>query len=276
MRIRIRHETNYTFATPAKGLVQSLRVTPRAYDGLYVINWRLDIDQNVRLDAHEDAFGNITHAFSLTGPLESLTVTVDGMVETTDTNGIIAGTLERFPPSLFLRTTALTQSDDAMEAYARKHLSSIDKPDDTLSFLHSLMTGINEDIAFDDSPDALSMSAADAFVSKSGGCEDFAHMFVAMARSSGVPARYVSGHFVPTEGFVTQKTGHAWAEAYVEGLGWIGFDPANALCPIESHVRVAVGLDSLGAAPVRGTSFGGEGERFSVAVQVEQASRMSQ
>ena len=57
-----------------------------------------------------------------------------------------------------------------------------------------------------------------------------------------------------------QEAGHAWAEAYVENLGWVGFDPTNGMCTTDAHVRVAVGLDYLGAAPVRGTRFGGGGE----------------
>ncbi len=275
MRIRIRHESTYSYEDPARGLVQILRVTPRAYDGLYVISWRLDLDQNCRLDAHEDAFGNITHGFSLTGPLNALTVTVEGLVDTTDTNGVVSGTLERFPPSMFLRTTPLTIADEAMQAYAHKHLASA-KRGDTLSFLHSLMGGLNEDMAFNPEPDAVSTSAAEAFARKKGVCQDFAQVFVGMARHVGVPARYVAGHFFRSEGQVAQEAGHAWAEAFVPGLGWVGFDAANALCPTDAHVRVAVALDSLGAAPVRGTRYGGEGESLKVAVQVEQTNRMSQ
>ncbi|HEX9070668.1 MAG TPA: transglutaminase family protein, partial [Pseudolabrys sp.] len=99
---------------------------------------------------------------------------------------------------------------------------------------------------------------------------------VAAARALGVPARYVGGHFHRADGVITQDAGHAWAEAYVENLGWIGFDPTNGICITDAHVRVAVGLDYLGAAPVRGTRFGGAGETLTVAVRVDQARQQAQ
>ena len=92
----------------------------------------------------------------------------------------------------------------------------------------------------------------------------------------GVPARYIGGHFFRSDGVIAQDAGHAWAEAYVEDLGWVGFDPTHGMCVTEAYVRVAVGLDYLGAAPVRGTRFGGGGETLKVAVNVDQAQRQSQ
>ena len=82
--------------------------------------------------------------------------------------------------------------------------------------------------------------------------------------------------FYRDDGVAAQDAGHAWAEAYVEQLGWVGFDPANKLCATDAHVRVAMGLDYLGAAPVRGTRYGGSGETLTVAVQVAQARQQSQ
>ncbi len=73
-----------------------------------------------------------------------------------------------------------------------------------------------------------------------------------------------------------QDAGHAWAEAYVENLGWVGFDPTNGISTTDAHVRVAVGLDYLGAAPVRGTRYGGSGETLKVAVHVDQAHQQAQ
>ena len=104
-------------------------------------------------------------------------------------------------------------------------------------------------------------------------CQDYAHIFIACARSGGVPARFVSGHFLRSDGMVNQQAGHAWAEAFVPDLGWVGFDPANAICTTDAHARVAIGLDYLGAAPVRGTRYGGGTETLTVAVKVDQAGR---
>ena len=91
-----------------------------------------------------------------------------------------------------------------------------------------------------------------------------------------MPARFVSGHFLRSDGTVHQQAGHAWAEAYVPDLGWVGFDAANGLCTTDAHARVAIGLDYLGAAPVRGTRYGGGTETLTVAVKVEQAGRPGQ
>jgi len=86
----------------------------------------------------------------------------------------------------------------------------------------------------------------------------------------------VSGHFLRSDGRSSQEAGHAWAEAYVPGLGWVGFDAANCICTTDAHARVAIGLDYLGAAPVRGTRYGGGLETLTVAVKVDQAARPGQ
>src|SRR5215475_2719840 len=105
MRIRVSHETTYRYEQPAKGVIQTLRMTPRNHDGQYVVDWRIDVSADCRLDAQVDAFGNVTHTFSADGPLEQLRLLVDGEVETQDTHGVVRGTVEQFPPSLFLRAT---------------------------------------------------------------------------------------------------------------------------------------------------------------------------
>ena len=144
---------------------------------------------------------------------------------------------------------------------------------DVLGFLHALMMQINEHMTFDEDPTNSGTSAVEAFALKRGVCQDYAHIFIACARSGGVPARFVAGHFLRSDGMVNQQAGHAWAEAFVPDLGWVGFDPANAICTTDAHARVAIGLDYLGAAPVRGTRYGGGMETLSVAVKVDQAGR---
>ncbi len=101
-------------------------------------------------------------------------------------------------------------------------------------------------------------------------CQDYAHIFSACARSGLVPARFVSGHFLRSDGMVHQAAGHAWAEAFVPDLGWVGFDPANGISTTDAQARVAIGIDYLGAAPVRGTRYGGGMETLTVAVKVDQ------
>lgn len=273
MRLRIAHSTTYRYEPPATGVIQILRMTPGSHDGQYVADWQIDTSTDSRLDMHHDAFGNITHVLTC-GPLADLTINVEGLIETTDTGGILKGTEERFPPSLFLRSSPLTAVNPAMANVARELRHA--EGDDVLGFLHALMLRINDHMTFDADPTNTGTSAAEAFALKRGVCQDYAHIFIACARSAGVPARFVAGHFLRADGMVNQQAGHAWAEAHVPGLGWIGFDPANAICTTDAHARVAIGLDYLGAAPVRGTRYGGGTETLTVAVKVDQAGRPGQ
>lgn len=273
MRLKIAHTTTYRYEPPATGVIQILRMTPGSHDGQYVADWQIDVSTDSRLDVHEDAFGNITHVLTH-GPLSDLTIRVEGLVETHDTSGVLRGTYERFPPSLFLRPTPLTEANATMAKFAGE--LRLEAAGDTLGFLHALMLHINDHMTFDTDPTHAGTSAADAFALRRGVCQDYAHIFIACARSAGVPARYVSGHLLRSDGIVAQDAGHAWAEAHVEKLGWVGFDTANAICTTEAHVRVAVGLDYLSAAPARGTRYGGGMETLEVAVRVDQAGRQSQ
>jgi len=274
MRLRISHATTYSYAAPPSVVTQILRLTPRNYDGQYVADWRIDLSQDCQLHQHEDAFGNITHAFTAEGPFDELVVLVEGEVETQDTQGVVSGTVERFPPQFFLRETALTQADAAIIDFAESARSGDGK--DPLSLMHTLMKALNREITFDTSPTESTTTAAQAFTLRRGVCQDLTHIFIAAARQLGNPARYIGGHLRRLDGMTAQEAGHAWAEVYVENLGWVGFDATNGISTTEAHVRVAVGLDYLGAAPVRGTRFGGGGEHLAVAVRVDQARRQSQ
>ena len=273
MRLRIAHSTTYRYEPPASGVIQVLRLSPSSHDGQYVVRWQIDTSSDTKLDSHIDAFGNLTHVLSH-GPIADLAIHVEGLIETSDTGGVLRGTDERFPPSLFLRSTALTEASPAMIRLAQELRG--DFGDDVLGFLHALMTKINEIVTFDTDPTHSGTSAAEAFALKRGVCQDYAHIFIACARQGGVPARYVAGHFLRADGVVHQEAGHAWVEAHVPDLGWVGFDPANAICTTEAHARFAVGLDYLGAAPVRGTRYGGGAETLTVEVKVEPVGRPNQ
>ena len=274
MRIRISHLTSYVYGTPATSVIQMLRLTPRNHDGQYVARWRIDVSIDCRLDQHEDAFGNLTHTFSTDGPFSDLAVMVEGEVETRDTQGIVRGTVERFPPSLYLRATALTTPDADICAFAAASRDAEDG--NVLNLLHHMLERLHDDMVYDTDPTQVATTAVQAFALKRGVCQDLTHIFIAAARSLAIPARYVGGYFHRDDGVDEQEAGHAWAEAFVPGLGWVAFDAANGLCATDAHVRVAVGLDYLGAAPLRGTRYGGGGEVMSVKVRVDQASQQTQ
>jgi transglutaminase-like putative cysteine protease len=273
MRLRISHSTTYRYEPAATGIIQILRMTPGSHDGQYVAEWQIDVSTDSLLHMHQDAFGNTTHVLT-EAAISELTINAAGLIETHDTGGVLRGTDERFPPSLFLRSTPLTEVNPAMAAFARELRS--ESEGDVLGFLHALMLQINDHMTFDEDPTHSGTSAIEAFGLKRGVCQDYAHIFIACARSAGVPARFISGHFLRADGQIHQAAGHAWAEAFVPDLGWVGFDAANAISTTDAHARVAVGLDYLGAAPVRGTRYGGGGETLIVSVKVEQAGRPGQ
>jgi transglutaminase-like putative cysteine protease len=113
-------------------------------------------------------------------------------------------------------------------------------------------------------------TAAQAFEDGRGVCQDHAHIFIGMARHLGIPSRYVTGYLVTGDG-QDATASHAWAEALVPGLGWVGFDAANGVCPTDHYVRVAGGIDAASVAPVRGTRRGGSTEAMTVSVSVQTA-----
>jgi transglutaminase-like putative cysteine protease len=274
MRIRISHATTYSYQGTPSVVTQVLRLTPRGHDGQHVVAWRIDMSNDCLLHQHEDSFGNIIHSFTAEGPFNELTVAVEGSVDTQDMGGLVRNAVERFPPQLFLRETPLTQPDSEIVDFAKTVRAATNG--DTLALLHAMMTALNREIAFDTDPTHAATTAAEAFALRRGVCQDLTHIFVAATRALGIPARYIGGHFHRADGVTAQEAGHAWAEAHIEDLGWVGFDPTNGICTTDAHVRIAVGLDYLGAAPVRGTRYGGSGETLKVAVRVDQARQQAQ
>lgn len=265
MRIRVQHATRYDYEHPAEGVVQALHVKPSDHDGQRVIHWRVDVDVDGLLRERRDAFGNVLHLFSADGPVTSLSIRISGEVEVGETAGLVRGAAEPLSTALFLRATDLTAADAALRDW-----TASTQAEDLLGRLHGLMRRLHAEMTFDTQATGVATTAAEAFARRRGVCQDYAHIFIAAARSLGAPARYVSGHLARTEDHA-QDAAHAWAEAYVPDLGWVAFDPANGVCADESYLRVAVGLDYLDAAPMRGARRGGGAERLSVVVHAREA-----
>jgi len=267
MRLKIRHESHYSYGRPATFAVQILRLTPRSHDGQFVRRWRVEIDADCRLDRDDDAFGNITHTFTVDGPIKKMKVVAEGEIDIADRQGRVIGTLERFPLGIWLRDTPLTRVEPELRQYARSIAGS--EGGDRIATLHALMAAIHRDFTFMVGETTASTTALECFNQKSGVCQDLAHVFIACARSLGIPARYAGGYYLRTDTEL-QAAGHAWAEAHVQGLGWIGFDPANGVCITDRYARIAIGQDYLDAAPIRGARIGGDDEELMVTVEVKQ------
>ncbi|MFN6981029.1 MAG: transglutaminase N-terminal domain-containing protein [Brevundimonas sp.] len=274
MRIRIDHSTRYAYARPARFIVQMLRLTPRSCESQQVREWRIETDVDARLRRSDDAFGNIVHSLYTERPTDALTIRVTGEVSTLDTGGVIRGQNERLQPTVYLRDTRLTQADPGMVEFAQAAVGT--GAGSSLDRMHRLMGAIHGDVAFEVGATSATHTAAEAFAIRRGVCQDHAQIFITCARTLGVPARYVSGHLNRSDGQHDQDAAHAWAEAWIEGLGWVGFDAANGICPTDNYVRIATGLDALGATPIRGTSYGGGIGTLTVALHVRPVQQSQQ
>jgi transglutaminase-like putative cysteine protease len=266
MRMHIRHDTQFRFESPAKSLIQLLRMTPRNHEGQHVTDWRIDVDTDCRLRESEDAFGNIQHVFSATGPIDQLLIRVDGEIETFGTHSIIRGAIECFSPELYLRDTPLTTADPAMRTFA---VECCELETDALSKMHALLMALHRHLRLEREVDNA-RPAVTAFARQAGSYQDLAQVFVACARHLGIPARYICGyHLAEAAGGL-----RGWTEVFIAGLGWVGFDPAAGRCPDDAYVRVAIGLDCLGAAALRGAQYGGEGQSMNVTIDLRAAEAM--
>ena len=274
MRIIVEHETRYTYETPVTYTIQSLRLTPQPYDGQVVRSWEIEAPGAGFLHAFTDSFGNLTHTLVIDRPHEEVVIRVRGKVDTTDTNGLVAGALEPFPPLFYRRETRLSKADGAIRALAGAARSAADG--DHLKCLHILMNSIRDAIEYQTGETHVHTTAVEALANGAGVCQDHAHVFIAGARSIGIPARYVSGYLLHTDTGEESEAAHAWAEALVPDLGWVGFDVANRVCAHDNYVRVGVGLDYWEASPVRGMRRGGGEEELAVSVRVAQSGGAAQ
>ncbi len=273
MQLNVHYTTAYHYSEPARRVIQLLRITPPSFAGQAVLDWRIDVDRDAKLREGRDGYGNITHMLYVDQPIPSLSVTIAGHVLTEDRAGVVQGLSHELPPLVFARATPLTESGPAIARVATAVAKGKGK---RLDCLHRLAARLHETIRFDTEATAVDTSAEQACAEGHGVCQDFAHIFIAASRELGMPARYVSGHLFRRDGQHVQEAGHAWAEAWVEDLGWVGFDPVNGICTDDAYVRVAAGLDYHAAAPVAGTRAGGGDEHMSVEVRVDAAPRRAQ
>lgn len=260
MRIAVEHKTQYRFSQPQDRIVQMLRLTPCDTQDQTVVAWHIGVDCDARMRSAFDGYGNAVTMLYAEGPIAGIEVTVTGEVLTLESSGVVRASHEPLPPLLYRRGSARTQSSEALAAFAHEQAGG-----DALSQMHRLNAALH--VRFPVAPDLADagVSAAEAFAAKKVTSRDVAQIFIAAARVLEVPARYVSGY--RSDG-VAHSAPHAWAEAHIEGIGWIGFDPATGLSPDESYVRVAVGLDATGAAPIAGTRVGYGEEKLDVDLHV--------
>jgi transglutaminase-like putative cysteine protease len=268
MRIRVSHEIKLAFSAPVRSLHLNLRLTPRSFESQYVLRWRVGVDLDAALRPREDAFGSVMHALGWHRPVEAVTITASGEVQTSDAVGVVRGAVDPLPADMYLRASPLAQANAALREFAESV-----GPGEPLARLHELMGRLHADLTFEPGFGG-GASVSEVFALKKGGAADFAHAFVACARSWGVPARFVTGYLVAQAPQETTEM-FAWAEAWSPGLGWVAFDAVHDLCPNDHYIRVAVGLDAKDAAPVRSWVNAGE-TATTVSLRVEQAAAQGQ
>jgi transglutaminase-like putative cysteine protease len=267
MRIAIEHITRYHFNADATYSIQSLRLTPPEFDGQKVLGWQIVCVPEAQMTATRDGFGNIMHLMTVEGPHRDIAVTAAGAVDVEDRAGVVHGLADSVPLRVFLRRTELTTPDSDIVALAGGFPES-----GTLAWLHDLMDRIRDRVEYRTGVTDTATTAAEALRAGRGVCQDHAHIFIAAVRVAGIPARYVTGYLLTGDGELAAEAHHAWAEAWVDGLGWVGFDVANRTCPTDRYVRMGAALDAYGAAPIRGSRRGGGEEKLEVEVLVQQQS----
>lgn len=264
MRLTINHLTRYSFDDPVSFALQQVRKTPKTGNGQQVVSWRTKITGGRKEVSFTDHHNNLTELISFDKDAQLVELLSEGVVEIDDTNGIVGKHRGPAPLWLYLKPTPRTEA----RAGVRELTKGIDL-DDPLAALHTLSARIGTEIAYEIGASHPGWTAEDAVEAGRGVCQDHSHVFLACARRLGIPARYVSGYLMLNDR-TTQEAMHAWAEAHVEGLGWVGFDVSNGISPDARYVRVATGLDYSDAAPVSGTRFGGSAETLEVMIDVAQ------
>lgn len=266
MRLRVEHTTRYEFAQPVAHGLQRLRLTPKCTQGQKVLEWDMRLE-GARVEVeYEDHNHNRTTLVSVEPGTAAVEVHCAGLVATADNHGIIGQHAGHMPLWAFLAQSSLTRPGPKVRAI----MAGIDLPrDEPLALLHRLSGLVLEAVAYVPGETGVHTSGEEAALIGAGVCQDHAHIFIGAARALGIPARYVSGYLM-MDGQIEQEAGHAWAEAHVDGLGWVGFDISNGISPDERYVRVATGRDYAEAAPVTGMSYGAGESLLEVRLAVEQ------
>jgi transglutaminase-like putative cysteine protease len=265
MLISIRHTSRYHYDGPILYAVQRLRLWPQSVAGQTVHSWDVKMEGVAPEVSYVDGFGNRTELVRHIREHQEIVLTAAGIVETEDRAGVF-GSVQGFAPIwLFDRVTPLTEPGEGIRALA----ATLPEDAKWLAKLHQLMDTIHDRLTFKTDATTTFTTAEDALGQGQGVCQDYAHIFISAARVAGIPARYVSGYLMRDD-IVEQTAGHAWAEAHVDGLGWVGFDATNNACPNDRYVRVGCGLDYRDAAPVSGMRIGQAAESLAVQVNVEQ------
>lgn len=264
------HQTSYSYEHEKRSSVMTVCMQPKATQWQYLDHYQLATTPESAIDIDVDPFGNTRHFFDIHRPHHRLTVTSNARVrsrfdkadETAEHDDWSA--LKKLHTNLefwdFLLPTDLTRTKNDLDSWT-DHQGGIDKSNPWL-FLKSLEQRLSEVIRYRPGATSIDSTVDDLLRHHEGVCQDISQLMIAIARSKGIPARYVSGYLYvapnATRRLVDNAT-HAWVECYLPSKGWCTFDPTNPQGAPESRVTVAYGRDYRDVPPIRGITIG-EGE----------------
>ncbi len=227
-----------------------------------VRKWQVTVNDELVHPGARTGHGDRCALWSAAAAPGEIAICASGIIETEDRSGLVTGLTVRPNPAIFLRETDQTRADKAIREL-------VPPPgEDHIPWLHALMGTVNQQLPYVSGVTTSQTTAMEALKAGAGVCQDHAHLFIAAARAHGVPARYVCGYMLSGEAEQELHETHAWAEAWVEGLGWTAFDPSTGLCPTERYVRMSTGLDAFDASPIRGHAIGGGSVGVSADVRI--------
>ena len=281
MRYTVRHVTRFTYEAPISESVMEARMQPRSDGRQRCVHFALSTAPASRVMLYQDPDGNTVHHFNIPGRHSRLTLTADALVDCTpppeipdqldagawdrvDTRAASGEFRELIVPSQFAKKT------DALFEFARS--IGLTRGDDPLGTLRFLMAQMYERFEYSPQSTRVDSEIDEALSARRGVCQDFSHIFIALARQLGVPTRYVSGYLFRDEAIASRSSDgatHAWAEALIPDVGWVGFDPTNNLIAGDGHIRVAIGRDYADVPPTRGVYKGVSAVRNELAVAVQ-------
>lgn len=265
MRLQISHTTTYFYDRPVDYALQKIRLRPQRVVVQDVLDWDIAVAGGTIETHYVDHYGNHVDLVNVDQGAEKVSITASGTVVTHNTTGVLGQVYGRAPLWHFQQETAATTAGQGIVALAEGLAQSADQVD----ALHRLSDRILAATPYQVGITNSQTWAEDALTLGAGVCQDHAQIFIAAARSQGIPARYVSGYLMMNDR-VDQDATHAWAEAHVDRLGWVGFDISNGMSPDERYVRIAVGRDARDAAPTEGMRMGASTEQMIVSLQVQQ------
>jgi transglutaminase-like putative cysteine protease len=264
VKLEVVHRTSYSYSSLIAETFMELRLQPVDGEGQSCQEFRLNVRPEAVIRSYTDGFRNQVHYFNRVRAHDRVVLTSRSIVETglpapPDPDG------ESWDDFLLFRSPVVDVA--GVRRLARRYQAPQPDPVSIEAALDRLTTGIAETFTYQPESTDVSTSVDEVIELKAGVCQDFAHLFIAASRAMGVPARYVSGYIYTGEGELVVGASHAWAEAWIPGRGWIGYDATHPVRVDERHVRVAVGRDYRDAAPTRGVYVGSAEGQMEVRVE---------